>query len=229
MQPGAAAQVERLIRALEADDSPKVRAHAALLLGQTRSAAAVPPLVAALSRDGAAAVRAAAAIALGRVGAATAVGPLRSAMAHDPHGAVRGAATMALDGVLRGARTVTIDLVQGEKGNAAARTRLRDALSGELARRGFAVVARGGEGGYRLKPAVLLLEESESGGAVRVQVKASVVAVDAQGRVSARIEGGARAEARAKGGPPGQLVAQVLDAAARNISEDLARRLLEHE
>jgi len=223
------ARMRRLLQALGQDGSPKVRAQAALLLGQARAAAAAKGLVAALSDDGAVAVRAAAAIALGRIGGSGAVAALRSAMAHDAHGAVRQAAARALDEVLSGARSVTIDAVQGDKGDAATRSRLRDALAGELARRGFAVVAGGGEGAYRLKPTVLLLEVSQGSGAVSVQVKASVVAVDRQGRVSAMVEGGARAEASLRSGPPGQLTAQVLDAAARNISEDLARRLLEHQ
>ena len=225
----AEARVERLVQALGHDGSLKVRAHAALLLGQTRSGVAVPALVAALAEDGAVPVRVAAAVALGRIGGTASVRALRSAMAHDPQGAVRAVSSRALDEVLRGARTVSIDPVQGDKGNAAARARLREALSGELARRGFAVKEQGGEGGYRLRPSVLLLEETQTGGLRCVQVKASVVAVDGQGRVSAMIEGGARAETPVERVPDGQLVAHVLDAAARNISEDLARRLLEHQ
>jgi hypothetical protein len=105
---------------------------------------------------------------------------------------------------------------------------LHAALAAQLARHGFSVVGAGEGAGYRLKPAVLLLEVTPSGTGLRVEVKASVIAIDGQGRIAAMVEGGARARTASAGAASQQLAAQALDAAARNISEDLARRLLEN-
>ena len=226
--PGRAAdvQVQRAMAALRQDGSLKVRAQAAFVLAQRGAREAVPILRQALSEDRSAAVRVAAATALGRIGGPEVVPALRDASAHDRDGAVRSAAAGALDENLRGARTVSLEEVQGGKGDRPARGRFHDALVVQLARHGFSVVDGGEDVGYRLKPSVLLLEQSQSGAWLSVEVKASVIAVDGQGRIAAIVEGGARARTVTPGAAA-QLAGQAFDAAARSISEDLARRLLE--
>ena len=120
------------------------------------------------------------------------------------------------------ARIVTVEVVRGNQGTPMARTALREAIGRHLARRGFQVVEGGRNIAYRLQPTLLLLD-SHAGSSV--EVKAAVVAVDRKGRTVAMVEGGAR------GGAPGAPVAavesQALEAAARSLAEDLARRLLE--
>jgi hypothetical protein len=218
--------VQRAIAALR-DRSVKVRAQAAFVLAQRGARDAVPALRHALIQDGAAAVRVAAAAALGRIGGPGAVAALREAGEHDRDSAVRSAAAQALDESLRGARTVSVEAVQGGKGDREARERLRGALALQLKQHGFAVVEGGAQAGYRLKPSVLLLEHGQSGSWVTVEVKASVIAIDGQGHIAAIVEGGARARTAASGHPVARLTGQAVDAAARGISEDLARRLLE--
>ena len=225
--PGGDPQVTRAIAALRDDSSLKVRAQAAFVLAQRGTRGAVPALRRALTEDEAPAVRVAAAAALGRIGGPGVVGALRDASAHDREGAVRTAAAQALDVLLSGGRSVMIEAVQGEKGGPQARDELRGALSSQLRQHGFTVVDGGGEAGYRLKPAVLQLEQAQAGSGTTVMVKASVIAVDRQGRIAAIVEGGARARTAAAGNASARLVAQALEAAARGISEDLARRLLE--
>jgi HEAT repeats len=221
------AQVERALRALREDGSLKVRAQAAFVLAQRGARAAVPALCKALSEDEAPAVRVAAATALGRIGGQGGAAVLREAGAHDPDDAVRSAAARALDELQRGARSVSLEEVQGGKGDARARASLHDALAMHLQRRGFAVV-EGGEGvGYRLKPSMLVLDVVHSSAGLRVEVKASVIAIDGQGRIAAMVEGGARAKTATPGAASTQLAGQAVDAAARSISEDLAHRLLE--
>jgi HEAT repeats len=218
-------QIDRAVAALREDGSVKVRAQAAFVLAQRGAAEAVPALSAALAGDEAAAVRIAAATALGRIGALSAVGALRKASSGDADRAVRDAAARALDELVRGARSVSIEPVQGPQGDARAWAALRDALGANMARHGFAVAAAGEAAGWRLKPSVLVVDVARAGGGQRVEVKASVIAVDAQGRIAAMVEGGARA--RTAGAAPGapQLTEQALEAAARSISEDLAARL----
>jgi hypothetical protein len=118
---------------------------------------------------------------------------------------------------------VWLDEPQGRAGDAAARAALREALARHLRRQGFAVVDEREPAGYRLKPSVLELDVSSAEGRTVIAVKASVVAVDSQGRMAAMVEGGARL--RASGGGEQQLAARALEAAAGTISEDLAARL----
>jgi len=210
------------------DSSLKVRVRAASVLAQHGSREGVPLLCKVLSDDDAVAVRVAAASALGRIGGAEAVPLLRDASAHDPNRAVRAAASRALARILKGARTVCVEDVQGDVGDQSARVRLRDALAAQLERHGFAVVPEGEDVRYRLKPFALLLEEEKTGASWRIEVKASLVALDSRGRIAAMVEGGARARS-ARGSAPPQLLDQALDAAARSLSEDLARRLLERQ
>jgi Holliday junction resolvase len=224
---GDDAQVRRATAALRSDKSLKVRVQAAFVLAQRGARVAVPVLQEALSEDGAVAVRVAAATALGRIGGPGVAAALRAASARDRDATVRTAAAQALDEVLRGARTVSVEAVQGGKGDRETREKLKRALVHHLQQQGFAVVDGGAAAGYRLKPSVLALEQAQKGTWLVVEVKASVIAIDGQGRIAAIVEGGARARTVASGHPAGRLTAQAFEAAARSISEDLARRLLE--
>jgi len=87
---------DRAIEALGKDRSLKVRAQAALILGQRGAVDAVPALVAALTEDREEAVRIAAAAALGKIGDPTAREALDAARRSDPDGEVRAAAARAL-------------------------------------------------------------------------------------------------------------------------------------
>jgi hypothetical protein len=90
--------------------------------------------------------------------------------------------------------------------------------------RGFVVVDHGG---LRLKPSVLRVDIDERGGKTVIAVKASLVAVDSQGRMAAILESGARLSAS------GTISSvkipayseKAIDAAARTLCEDLAVRL----
>ncbi|GEJ56268.1 HEAT repeat domain-containing protein [Anaeromyxobacter diazotrophicus] len=219
------AQAARALAALRQDPSRKVRARAAEVLAGRAGRGAVPALCRTLTEDEAAAVRVAAASALQRLGDPSARWALRDASARDPDPSVREAASRALDVLLRGARAVVLEEPQG--GGAAARAALQRALAAELPRRGFAVVDGRAAAGYHLKPAVLRVDLSRAGGGARVEVKASVVAVDGSGRIAAMVEGGARARTAAAGAPVEELEAQAFAAAAGSLCEDLARRLLE--
>ncbi|HTT69854.1 MAG TPA: HEAT repeat domain-containing protein [Anaeromyxobacteraceae bacterium] len=224
--PAARAQAddERAERALHGDPSPKVRAEAAFLLARRGDREAVPALERALAEDEAVAVRLAAATALGRLGALRSAAPLRDAAARDPDPAVRESARVALGQILRGARTVAIEPVEGGRVDARMREQMRQALSAELERHGFAVVRQGEETGYRLRPTVLLLEEGHDGAGLHVEVKTSLIAIDTRGDLVAMVEGGARAESETPTTSE-KLAGQAFAAAARSLSEDLAKRL----
>ncbi|HUK66421.1 MAG TPA: HEAT repeat domain-containing protein [Anaeromyxobacteraceae bacterium] len=214
----------RALHALGRDPSPKVRAQAAFTLARRGVREAVPALEKALAEDDAVAVRVAAATALGRLAALPSAARLRDAAAHDPDPAVRESARHALDQILRGARSVAIEPVEGGRVDARLRERLRQTLAAELERHGFAVSGPREEAGYRLKPTILLLDEGKDAGGLHVEVKTSLIAVDGRGEVAAMVEGGARAEAPAPATSV-ELAGKALDAAARSLSEDLARRL----
>ncbi len=218
---------QRLTAALLEDGSLKVRARAAFVIAGSGSRESVPALRRALLEDMAAAVRFAAAVALGRVGGKEAAAALRDASVQDKDPAVRAAATGSLDDVSRGGRTVALEEGPGGKGDARARAKLRDALAVQLARRGFEVVGAGEEAGFRLRASLLRLDEARMGPWLQVEVKASVVVTDTKGRNAAMIEGGARARTAASDPNAGEISGQALDAAARELSEDLAHRLLQ--
>jgi HEAT repeat protein len=220
-------QVRRALDALRNDGSLKVRTQAAFVLAQRGAREAIPALRRALAEDEAGAVRVAVAAALGRIGGPGVAAVLRDASAHDRDGAVRSAAAQALDAIVRGARTVSVEAVRGEKGDPDARRRLHGALTDQLQQHGFDVVDVEAEAGYRLKPSMLLFEQAQSGNGMTVEVKASVIAVDGTGGIAAIVEGGARARTAASAQAAPRLTGQALEAAARSISEDLARRLLE--
>jgi hypothetical protein len=224
---------DRAIEALGKDRSLKVRAQAALILGQRGSVDAVPALIAALSQDREEAVRIAAAAALGKIGDPTAREALDAARRSDPDGDVRAAAARALMDLSPRARggarrhLVTVEEAQG-KGGGAARSALHAALARHLAQRGFQVVGAGEGAAYRIKPSVLSIDVSEGTGNVVIAVKAAAVAVDEDGRMAAMIETGARLKASGtnlSGEAQDQLSARALDAAAKTLSEDLAAQL----
>jgi len=227
--PAGAAEpvVERALRALDADSSLKVRAQAALVLGQHGGREALPTLLHALRADESPAVRIAAASAVARLGDLSGREPLEAAARADPDPGVRTAAERALADLASSAvRALALDDPQG-RGDAAARSALKESLTRHLRRQGFTVVGPDKAAGYRLKPSVLELETEQAGGRLLIVVKASVVAVDSRGRMVAMVEGSARL--RTASGPAAgsheQLAARALDAAAVTLSEDLAARL----
>ncbi len=224
--------LQRAVDALKKDSSLKVRTQAALVLGQRGAVEAVPALTTALLEDRAPAVRIAAAAALGRIGDSSALQALETAERDDADGEVREAAGHAL-GELRSRGTRSVDrhnVVVEEatgKGGAQARKALRVALARQLERAGFALVDPN-EAAFRIKPSVISVETSESGGKLFVSVKAAAVAVGLDGRMAAIIQGGARVKAsgaRRSEAMEEQLSATALEAAARTLSEDLASQL----
>ncbi len=230
--PAVDPAVQRAVEALRKDSSLKVRTQAALVLGQRGAVDAVPALTTALLEDRAPAVRIAAAAALGRIGDPSALQALESAGRDDADEEVREAAGRAL-AELRGRGTRSIDrrslAVEDAtgKGGPVARKALRAALERQLEKAGFTLVEPE-EAAFRIKPSVISVDSSESGGRVVVSVKAAAVAVGLDGRMAAMIQGGARA--RATGARPSdavreQLSATALEAAARTLSEDLASQL----
>lgn len=223
--------VQRAIDALRKDSSLKVRAQAALVLGQRGAVDAVPALTTALLEDREEAVRIAAAAALGRIGDPSALQALESAQRSDADGGVRRAAASALAELRsRGRkvvdrRSLAVEEATG-KGGTQARKALRLALMSYLQRAGFNLV-KPEEAAFRVKPSVLSIETSQDGGKLLVSVKAAAVAVGLDGRMAAMIQGGARARAVARPSEAmrERLSATALEAAARTLSEDLASEL----
>jgi hypothetical protein len=210
-------QVDAAIRALRRDSSMKVRTQAAIVLGQRNVAEAVPALREAVAQDSAAAVRIAAVAALAKIGDRGARTTLRAASEADPDATVRSAARRALDAL--GPVGVAIEEPTGP---GAARAALRDALATHLRAHGFVV---GADGEVRLKP-VVRLEVERSGSKTVIAVKASVVCVDGDGRMDV-VESSARASVSGAI-PEGRLSAyasRAIDAAARDLTDDLAARL----
>jgi hypothetical protein len=211
------------VRALREDGSVKVRAQAAIVLGQRGEERAIPVLAEALASDEAVAVRVAAASALGRLGGVAARVALARAKQADVDGGVRDAASLALDAL---GLAFSIDEPAGSAGGAAARSALRDALARHLSARGWSVLDHGG---MILKPTVLRVDVEAGPGRTIVAVKAALLAVDDDGRMAAMLESGARLSA--SGAVPeaklAAYAARALDAAARALCEDLAVRLAE--
>ncbi len=233
MAEGFDPSVERAIQALREDPSLKVRAQAALVLGQKGGPDVVPVLVAALSQDRSPAVRAAAAAALGRIGHQAARPALSLAERADPDGEVRTAASRALQDLEERVRaqarprSVAIEDVQG-KGTPTEKSALREALYRHLADRGFPVARPGEAPAFRVKASVLALDVLEAGGRVSIDVKASAVAVEPGGRMAAMSEGAAHLKtqgARLTRDREEQLSARALEAAARILSDELATEL----
>lgn len=212
---------ESAIRALRRDSSLKVRTQAAVVLGQRGAVEAVSALKEAVATDDAAAVRLAAITALSKIKDRSARSTLRAASEADPDSSVRRAAARAIEEL--GPLAFSIDETQGT-GGAHAKETLRRAITAQLKERGFAVVERGG---MRLKPSVLKVEIDAKGGKTVIAVKASLVAVDDDGRMAAMLEGGAKLSAT--GTIPeaklGVYSAKALEAAAKTLCEDLAAKL----
>ncbi len=217
----AESQVDGAIRALRKDSSLKVRTQAAIVLGQRGAVEAVPALREALASDASSAVRLAAVAALAKIRDRSARPTLRAAADADPDNAVRKAAARAVEDL--GPLSFSLEEPGGPVGPAA-REALRDALARELRGRGFALVDHGG---MRLKPSVLKVDVDAEGGKTVIAVRASLVAVDDDGRMAAMLEGGARLSA--SGTIPEKKLedysAKALEAAARTLCEDLAAKL----
>jgi hypothetical protein len=124
-------------------------------------------------------------------------------------------------------RSAIVEQVRGDSGSGPARAAFGDALHRHLRRLGFHLVEGRTAAAYRLQPALLVIDSSTEGTSVNLQVKASLVALDRKGHVAAMVEGGARARSGVAGSTATSLEAQALEATARSLAEDLARRLLE--
>lgn len=210
-------QVDAAIRALRRDSSMKVRTQAAIVLGQRNVAEAVPALREAVAQDAAAAVRIAAVAALAKIGDRGARATLRAASEADPDPAVRTAAQNALAAL--GPIAIAIEEPTGP---GLARAPMRQALAVHLRRHGYEV---GADGEIHLKP-VVKLDVDRNGSKTVIAVKASVVLVDGDGRMDL-VESSARASVTGAI-PDGKLAAyasRAIDAAARDLTEDLAARL----
>ncbi len=216
----ADSQTELAIRALRHDSSLKVRTQAAIVLGQRGAVEAVPALREAVASDASAAVRLAAVSALAKLRDRSARPTLRAASDADPDPSVRRAASKAVEDL--GPLSFSIEETGGA-GGAQAHRALHDAISTQLRDRGFAVVERGG---MRLKPSVLKVDVDARGGKTVIDVKASLVAVDDDGRMAAMLESGAKLSANGVI-PEAKLAtysAKALEVAARTLCEDLAAK-----
>ncbi len=210
-------QIDAAIRALRRDSSMKVRTQAAIVLGQRQVADAVPALRQAVAQDDASAVRIAAVAALAKIGDRGARSTLKAASEADPDASVRAAARRALAAL--GPIAISIEEPSGQ---GSARAPMREALAAHLRERGYEV---GGDGEVHLKPTVNV-DVDRNGTRTVIAVKASVVLVDGDGRMDV-VESSARASVTGPI-PEGRLAAyavRAIDAAARNLTDDLAARL----
>ena len=212
---------EAAIRALRRDSSLKVRTQAAIVLGQRGAVEAVPALREAVATDESSAVRLAAITALGRIRDRSARPTLRAASEADPDASVRQAAARALADL--GPLAFSIEAAQGG-GTAQAREALQGAIGAQLRNRGFAVVEAGG---VRLKPSILRVDVDAKGTKTVIAVRASLVALDDDGKMAAMLEAGARLSASGAipEGKIGLYAAKAVEAAARTLCEDLAAKL----
>jgi HEAT repeat protein len=213
----ATAQVESAIKALRKDPSLKVRTQAAIVLGQQGGTEAVPALREAVAEDRAAAVRLAAVGALQRLGARAARSTLQLAAQADPEESVRLAAARAVEAL----GPVTLQLEE-PTGAPAAKKPLAEALARQLHDHGLAV-AEAGE--LKLRPSARV-DISEAGGRTSVDVQASLVVVDGDGRIDV-LE--TRAKASVAGTVPearrATYIQKAAEVAARGLVDDLAARL----
>lgn len=209
------------IRALRQDSSLKVRTQAAIVLGQRGAVDAVPALREAVAGDESSAVRLAAITALGKIRDRSARPTLRAASEADPDASVRRAAAKAL--VELGPLAFSIEQPQGA-GTEQAREALQRAIVAQLKERGFTVIE---SGGVRLKPSILKLDVDAKGGKTVIAVRASLVAVDDDGKMAAMLESAAKLSAT--GTIPeakvGTYAARAIEATARTLCEDLAAKL----
>lgn len=223
------AQIDGAVRALRSDSSLKVRAQAAIILGQRGASEAVGALADAARNDSSEAVRLAAVSALAKIADPAGRWAIEAAL-QDSDARVRAAAEKAVAEwpeampSLSGAVAVSLEPPSG-KGDDDVRGALRDALERHLRQQGFSVVARGQR--FVLRPSVLRIDVETQSGRTVVSVRVSLIAVDGKGRMTAMLEGGARL--KAVGDVPGPMIAKyaakALDAAARTLTEDLAGKL----
>jgi hypothetical protein len=225
----ADAQVDAAIRALRSDSSLKVRAQAAIILGQRGAREAVGALADAARNDSSEAVRLSAVSALAKIGDPAGRGAIEAALQDDDE-RVRAAAEKALQGfagfgpVAPGSISVLLEEATG-KGDAALRSEFRSALERHLKERGFSVVARGQK--YVLRPSVLKVDVEKQDGKTVVAVSASLLAIDGKGTMTAMLQGGARLKAvgAASGAQIPKYAAKAMDAAAKSLTEDLKEKL----
>jgi hypothetical protein len=225
----ADAQIDAAMRALRSDSSLKVRAQAAIILGQRTAREAVGALADAARNDSSEAVRLAAVSALAKIGDPAGRGAIEAAL-KDDDARVRAAAEKALaifagPGPLGpGSIAVMLEDPTG-KGDAALRTEFRAALERHLREKGFNLVARGQK--YVLRASVLKVEVEKQEGKTVVAVRASLVAVDGKGTMTAMLEGGARLKAvgTASGAQLPRYAAKAMDVAAQTLADDLKERL----
>lgn len=225
----ADAQIEAAVRALRSDSSLKVRAQAAIILGQRGATEAVGALADAARNDSSEAVRLAAVSALAKIGDPAGAGAIEAAT-HDSDARVRTAAEKAMVAfagpgpVGPDAIAVMLEEATG-KGDSALRAEFKSSLARHLREQGFAVVARGHK--YVLKPSVLTVDVQKSDGRTVVAVRASLVAVDGKGGMTAMLEGGAKVKAVGTATPTmvPKYAAKAMDAAAQTLTDDLKGRL----
>jgi hypothetical protein len=225
----ADAQIDAAVRALRSDSSLKVRAQAAIILGQRAAREAVGALADAARNDSSEAVRLAAVSALAKIGDPSGRGAIEAAT-KDDDSRVRAAAVRALGSfadpgpVGPGSIAVLLEDPTG-KGDGALRTEFRAALERHLREQGFNVVARGQR--YVLRPSVLKVDVEKQDGKTVVSVRASLVAVDGRGGMTAMLESGARLKAvgTVSGAQVPKYAAKAMDAAAKTLTDDLKGRL----
>lgn len=223
------AQIEAAIRALRSDSSLKVRAQAAIILGQRSAAEAVGALADAARNDSSEAVRLACVSALARIGDPAGVGAIEAAT-HDSDSRVRAAAQKAMAAfagpgpVAPDSVAVLIEDATG-KGDAALKAEFRRSLEHHLREQGFSVVARGQK--FVLRPSVITVDVEKADGKTIVAVRASLVAVDHKGTMTAMLEGGAKVKAvgTATSSMVPKYAAKAMDVAARTLTDDLKDRL----
>jgi hypothetical protein len=226
---GADAQIDAAVRALRSDSSLKVRAQAAIILGQRGASEAVGALADAVRNDSSEAVRLAAVSALAKIGDPAGVGAIEAAT-RDSDGRVRSAAQKALVALAVpgpvGPNSIAVLLEDATgKGDTALRREFRLSLERHLREQGFSVVARGQK--YVLKPSVLTVDVDKSDGRTVVAVRASLVAIDGRGGMTAMLEGGAKLKAVGAATPAmvPKYTAKAMDVAARTLTDDLKERL----
>jgi HEAT repeat protein len=223
------AQIDAAIRALRSDSSLKVRAQAAIILGQRGAAEAVGTLADAARNDSSEAVRLACVSALAKIGDPAGQGAIEAAT-RDSDYRVRAAAQKAMlafavpGPVAPGAIAVFLEEATG-KGDAALKAEFRKSLERHLREQGFSVVARGQK--YVLKPSVLVVDVEKADGRTVVAVRATLVAVDHKGGMTAMLEGGAKVKAigAATSSMVPKYTAKAMDVAARTLTDDLKERL----
>lgn len=223
------AQIDAAMRALRSDSSLKVRAQAAIILGQRGATEAVGTLADAARNDSSEAVRLACVSALARIGDPAGVGAIEAAT-RDSDARVRAAAEKAMVAFAGpgpvGPDSVAVFLEEATgKGDSALRAEFRRSLERYLREQGFSVVARGQK--YVLKPSVITVDVDRADGRTVVALRASLVAVDHKGTMTAMLEGGAKVKAvgSANASMVPKYAAKAADVAARTLTDDLKGRL----